>query len=202
MVHSILRVPRRAWLLQTAAAGALGRMIIRLGQRDGFRTINVVRRREHAEQVRRDGGDEVICTGDGESIEERVQAITGRHGVRYAVDAVGGGETSAAVVRALAPGGRMLVYGVLAGEPLRLDPNELMLGQKSVEGFWMTEWSLALSPWKIVPLFRRIGRLFRAGVFHSEVEASYGLDEVRAAVRRAGESGRQGKILLRMDSAR
>src|SRR5262249_21767075 len=46
MVRYVLKVPRGAWLLQTAAGSALGRMVIRLGQLDGFRTLNVVRRRE------------------------------------------------------------------------------------------------------------------------------------------------------------
>src|SRR4051812_8233825 len=42
MTRYVLRVPRGAWLLQTAAGSALGRMVIRLGQRYGFRTLNVV----------------------------------------------------------------------------------------------------------------------------------------------------------------
>jgi NADPH:quinone reductase len=44
MTRYVLQVPTGAWLLQTAAASALGRMVIRLGRHFGFRTINVVRR--------------------------------------------------------------------------------------------------------------------------------------------------------------
>src|SRR5207248_9118095 len=73
MTRDVLRVPRGAWLLQTAAGSALGRMVIRLGRQQGFRTLNVVRRREQAEEILQAGGDAVICTAD-ESIEERVQA--------------------------------------------------------------------------------------------------------------------------------
>src|SRR3954469_10666841 len=42
MVRHVLRVPRGAWLLQSAAGSALGRMIIKLGRHDGFKTLNVV----------------------------------------------------------------------------------------------------------------------------------------------------------------
>jgi NADPH:quinone reductase-like Zn-dependent oxidoreductase len=49
MTRWVLRVPAGAWLLQTAAGSALGRMLLRLGRRDGFRTLNVVRRRAQAE---------------------------------------------------------------------------------------------------------------------------------------------------------
>ena len=52
MTQHVLRVPPGAWLLQTAAASTLGRMVIRLGQHFGFRTINVVRRSEQAEELR------------------------------------------------------------------------------------------------------------------------------------------------------
>src|SRR6516225_675598 len=40
MSRHVLKVPHGAWLLQTAANSALGRMVIRLGKRFGFRTIN------------------------------------------------------------------------------------------------------------------------------------------------------------------
>src|SRR5262245_31624912 len=64
MVRYVLKVPKGAWLLQTAAGSALGRMVIRLGKRFGFRTINVVRRREQAEELTKLGADAVICTAD------------------------------------------------------------------------------------------------------------------------------------------
>jgi len=89
MTQSILKVPRGAWLLQTAAGSTLGRMVIRLGKHFGFRTINVVRRREQAQELVQAGGDVSICTAD-ESIEKRVEALTGGAGVLYAIDAVGG----------------------------------------------------------------------------------------------------------------
>src|SRR5437660_600000 len=83
----------------------------------------VVRRREQGEELQRLGGDAVICSPE-ESIEERVRAITGGAGVRYALDAVGGAMGSAAAA-ALGNHGRMLVYGTLAGEPLTLPPRVL-----------------------------------------------------------------------------
>src|SRR5262249_38050277 len=74
MTRWVLNVPPGAWLLQTAAGSALGRMVIRLGRHFGFRTLNVVRRQEQAEELLQAGGDAVIAT-DHEAIEERVQAL-------------------------------------------------------------------------------------------------------------------------------
>jgi NADPH:quinone reductase-like Zn-dependent oxidoreductase len=196
MTRYVLRVPADAWLLQTAAGSALGRMVIRLGRRDGFRTLNVVRRRAQADELLRLGGTAVVAT-DTEDLAGRVAELTGGQGVPCALDAVGGA-TGAAALGTLGRGGRLLVYGALSGEPLTLDPRILLIGQKRVEGFWLSEWVRDQGVLRLLRLFRRLGRLIREGVLASEVGATFPLEEVRAAVRQAGVVGRQGKVLLRI----
>jgi NADPH2:quinone reductase len=115
------------------------------------------------------------------------------------MDAVGGA-TGSEVAAVLAPGGRMVVYGTLSGEPLRIDPRTLMVGQKRVEGFWMSEWVRLQSRVTMLFLFRKLGKLIQAGVLATEVGATFPLNDVRAAVRQAAEPGRQGKVLLRIGS--
>ena len=63
MVRHVLKVPKGAWLLQSAAGSTLGRMIIKLGKHDGFRTLNVVRRREAIDELKALGADAVISLG-------------------------------------------------------------------------------------------------------------------------------------------
>jgi NADPH2:quinone reductase len=196
MTESVLRVPSGSWLLQTAAASALGRMIVRLGKHLGFRTINVVRRQQHAELLLREGGDAVVDISR-ESLVDRVRSLTGGEGVRYALDAVGG-TTGLDVLRSLGSEGRMLVYGTLSGEPIPVDPRLLIGGQKRIEGFWLSEWARAQGIWTMLKLFRKIQRLMRAGVLTSEIAASFPLDEIQMAVRKAEEPGRTGKVLLRI----
>jgi NADPH:quinone reductase-like Zn-dependent oxidoreductase len=196
MTRNILKVPRGAWLLQTAAGSALGRMVLRLGQSAGFRTINVVRRREQAEELLQLGGDAAICTSD-ESIEERTRVITGGAGAGFVLDAVGGA-TGSAAARALAVGGRMLVYGTLSEEPLAIEPRFLMAGDRRIEGFWLSNWVRSQGPLTMLRLFRRINRLLAAGVLATEVGASFPLEEIKAAVKQAEMPGRSGKVLLRM----
>ena len=199
MTRLVLKVPPQAWLLQTAAGSNLGRMVIRLGRHFGFRTINVVRRREQAEELLQAGGDAVIVT-ESESIEDRVQALTSGEGVPFALDAVGG-TTGSAVARSLARGGRLLVYGTLAEEPLSLPSRMLFLGVKRIEGFWLSEWARRQRIWTMIQLFRRIQELMAKGVLSTEVGSVFPLDEIKAAVRQTSAPGRLGKILLRIDAA-
>jgi NADPH:quinone reductase-like Zn-dependent oxidoreductase len=199
LTRHVLRVRPGAWLLQTAAGSALGRMIIRLARRDGFRTINVVRRREQAEELLRAGGDAAVCTSD-ESLEDRVRTLTGGAGVPYALDAVGGA-TGSAAARCLAEGGRLVVYGTLSGEPLAVDPRGLMVGERRVEGFWLSNWVRRQGVLTLLALFKEIGRLLKEDVLTSPVGASFPLEEIRSAVQEAEKPGRPGKVLLRIAPA-
>src|SRR5262249_5991571 len=156
----------------TAAGSTLGRMVIRLGKLHGFRTLNVVRRREQAEELKKLGADAVVCTAD-EPLVERVTALTEGKGVPYAIDAVGGG-TGSDVVRVLALGGRMLCSGPLSGEPLVIDPRTLMVNHRRVEGFWLSQWARGQGVLTMLGLFRAIGKLMKEGVLTSDVGPVFG----------------------------
>lgn len=198
MVNRVLQVPRGAWLLQTAAASALGRMIIRLGRQQGFRTLNLVRRADAAAELRQIGADAVIDLST-EAAEPAINAVTQGAKVRYAIDCVGG-TMGLEAVKALAPGGRLLLYGTLSGEPIPLDPRFLISGQKRIEGFWLSEWVQQQRALTMLGLFRQITRLLKADVLTSPVEATYEMDQIGEAVTHAERPGRHGKILLKIRS--
>lgn len=194
MVERVLKVRAGDWLLQTAAASALGKMVIRLGKQRGFHTINLVRRPEQADDLRKLGADEVIATNQ-EGAEEKLATITKGQGVPFALDAVGGAMGRLAV-EGLGVRGRLLVYGALSGEPIPVEPRTLIGGQKRVEGFWLSLWADAQRPLAMLSLFRGIFALMRAGVFVTEIAARYPLDDIQAAVREAERTGRTGKVML------
>jgi NADPH:quinone reductase len=198
MTQAVLQVERGQWLLQTAAAGALGRMVIRLGQHFGYRTINVVRRGEQADQLRRQGAEFIIASSQ-ESITDKVRSMTGGAGVRYALNAVGGSMGKAAV-ESLGAGGRMLVYGTLSDEPMALDPRVLMVGQKSIAGFWLSEWIRGQSVLGMLKLFRQVQQLMRQGILTSEVSSAHVLTDYQRALTQAEAPGKTGKVLLRIAS--
>jgi len=198
MVRHVLEVPKGEWLLQSAAGSTLGKMIIKLGRHDGFKTVNVVRRSEAKEELSRLGADAVISSSEG-PIDEQVKRITGGDGVRYALDPIGG-ETGTAVFRSLAPGGRLVIYGTLSGEPIQIDPRHMISGRKVVEGFWLGHWMRDRSIPSALLLFREIASLIRQGVLSSQIGPSFALDQIREAVGQAETVARNGKVLLRLIS--
>jgi NADPH:quinone reductase-like Zn-dependent oxidoreductase len=204
MVRHVLAVPRGEWLLQSAAGSELGRMIIRLAKRDGIHTLNVVRRREPVAELEALGADAVIVSTDG-PIDEQVHNIVGRHGVKYAIDPVVG-QTGTEMFKALHEDGRMLVYGSLTGEPVRVgeDPRDILSGRRTLEVFWLGYWLPRLAQSGFYPpgipaglqLVEDIEALMREDILVTSPGRTYSLDEIGGAVAQAESEGRHGKVLL------
>lgn len=195
LARHVLAVPRGEWLLQSAAGSNLGRMLIRLGKHDGFRTLCVVRRKEAVEPLRAEGADAVICSADG-PIDEQVRAIV-PGGVKYAIDPVGG-ETGSQIFRSLGQEGRMVVYGSLTGEPLQVDNRGLISGRQKLEGFWLGYWMRERSIPRALRLFREVGELIRLGVLQTDTGPRHPLSAIGRAVADAETPGTAGKALLTM----
>jgi NADPH:quinone reductase-like Zn-dependent oxidoreductase len=194
MTQDVLKVTRGAWLLQSAAGGELGKMVIRLGQKFGFRTLNVVRRREQVEELKQLGADAVIVESDG-PLPEQVAKIA--DSVRYALDPVGG-KTGSEVIASLSPGGRCLLYGSLTDEPVTIHQRFMLTSSVRVEGFWLAVWARQQGVLTMLRLFRRVRALMREGVLQSHFAATYPLEEVRKAVEHAAAPGKGGKVLLKI----
>jgi NADPH2:quinone reductase len=209
MVRHVLAVPRGEWLLQSAAGGELGRMIIRLAKHDGIRTINVVRRREAAQELKDLGADAVVVSAEG-PIHEQVREIVGPEGVNYAIDPVAG-RTGTEIFRSLTEDGRMLVYGSLTGEGISVgdDPRLTLSGRRILEVYWLGYWLPRLqqsgffAPDRpaIPQLIDEIVELIGAGVLNTAPGKKFGLDDIRAAVIESEMVGRSGKVALEPNAA-
>jgi len=196
MVRSVLNVAKGEWLLQSAAGSALGHMVIRLGKLDGFKTINVVRRREQVDELKKYGGDVCLCEADG-PIEKQVLDATGGQGVKYAIDPVGGA-TGTGVVRSLGTGGQALLFGLLSGQPVEVDPRLMITGSKRVAGFWLSDWIQRQGVVTMLRTFKQVNALLRDGTFKTDIAATYPMEQVREAARHVQGAARGGKVILRI----
>ena len=196
MTRRVLAIPRGEWLLQSAAASSLGRMIIRLGRHAGFRTLNVVRRGSQVEELKRLGGDEVLTfaadTDDADAFVEQVRRTTGG-GARYAIDPVGG-TVGSTFVRCLTDRGRMLSFGTLSDDPLTIPPRLLIGRQVAVEGFWLGRWMDEQPLVVKFRLVRQLTKLVRDGILTSEISSGIPLSDVPTSV--AGDG--PGKRLIEL----
>lgn len=200
MTTRVLQVPTGEWLVQTAAGSELGKMVIRVGRRFGFRTLNVVRRPEQAAELQRLGADRVLvfdpATMELEVLASQIREAT-QGGAKYAIDPVGGA-IGTAVARSLGNGGRMLVFGTLSGEPIQLAPRDLMTPGASISGFWLGNYMESLRLPAKLKLVKTVANLIVDGTLASDIGQSFSLSQITEAVKQSQQPGRSGKVLLRI----
>jgi NADPH:quinone reductase len=196
ITRRVLAVPAGEWLLQSAAGGELGKMIIRLGKKHGFKTMNVVRRREQVEELKKLGADQVLVEEDG-PVDEQVKRATDNRGVKFAIDPVGG-KTGSEVIASLGAGGRCLLYGSLSDEALSLHPRKLLSAAVRIDGFWLGDWAKRQSIPTMLRLFSEVRSLIQDGTLSSDIAATYPLAQAADAVEHATRPGKGGKVILKI----
>jgi NADPH:quinone reductase-like Zn-dependent oxidoreductase len=196
MTTKVLKIPAEGLLMQSAAGSAVGKMVIKLGKRFNFRTLNIVRREETGRTLQKLGADYVFDSSQND-IVEGVQKITNFEPVPYAIDPVGG-ETTGRMIQALGPGGRMLLYGSLDRSPAPVSSRHVIQNGLTIEGFALQQWSARRRPIQMLFLLRQIGKLMKEGVLTTDIAQVFPLEQYREGVEAAESSGRQGKVLLKM----
>jgi NADPH2:quinone reductase len=190
------------WLLQTAAASSVGKLVLQLAQKHRFKTINVIRRREQETIVRDLGGNEIICTAD-EDLRARLQELTAGKGVERAIDCVAG-ELGAEIARNLAPAGCMFVYGALSSHR-QTDPAKfimplfaprLIYSTATVRGWWLPRWVPSQPLAEVRAATSDLLTMLSNGALTPPAVVRYSFKDFQEAVRLAdGEAGQQ-KVLL------
>jgi len=192
MVDEARRAGDRA-IVQTAAASALGRMVIRLGKRFNLRVINVVRRPEQVELLKHEGSEHVLNSADP-NFDAELKTLARQLGATIALDAVAG-ELTARVLRAQPKKSRVLVYGALSMAAVQADPSSLVFEEKRVEGFWVSAWLARQTFLSKLRLARRIQSLLATDL-KSEVRAKVPLEKAVDAIQEYAKDMTAGKILI------
>jgi NADPH:quinone reductase-like Zn-dependent oxidoreductase len=97
----------------------------------------------------------------------------------------------------LAENGTLVVFGAMASPRLEIASGDIIFKQATVKGFWGSVVSREMPEDLKGQLFGElIGRVLD-GSLTLPVAATYGLDDITAAVAASGEPGRMGKVLLR-----
>ncbi|MFF0866949.1 zinc-dependent alcohol dehydrogenase family protein [Nonomuraea sp. NPDC003560] len=188
-----LDVPPGGWLLLSAGASAVCRMVLAYAARRRIRCLHLVRRPEQVTPLRLLGADEVIDVSAGPWVD-RVLAVTSG-GAAAAIDSVGG-QVGRGLLDCLRPGGRLVVFGALSGEPIPLPSRQVIFSSLTVRGFWLPERLAALEPHDRARLTEEVVADVADGWPGVDVAGRYALPEVSAAVRHSARTGGAGKVLL------
>jgi NADPH:quinone reductase-like Zn-dependent oxidoreductase len=180
-------------VVQTAAASALGRMILRLSRRFGIEVIHVARRPEQVALLKSMGADHVLDSTDA-GFDARLKELCLRLDARLAFDPVAGDMTGR-LLAALPRGSTVLVFGWLSQAECRLDPRQLIYDDKRVEGFFVPNWLDKKYMLNVVLLGRKVTQLIATDL-RTEILRRVGLEGVGQALQDYGRGMTAGKIIL------
>ncbi|MCA2977225.1 MAG: zinc-binding dehydrogenase [Myxococcaceae bacterium] len=181
-----------ASLALNAGTSAVSALVLALCRTRGVDAVAIVRDGGAVEKVLARGAAAVVV--DGPELPARLRAAA-RGPLTRGLDAVAGA-ASGQLFEALAEGGTLVTYGLLAGDEVRLPAAELVFRDVTVRGFSRLRWLRALTPQRRAALTAELVGLVERGVLTSAVEARYPLAEAVAAVAHHERRGRSGKILL------
>lgn len=193
---AMIEVARKAGhkaIVQTAAASALGRMIIRLGRRFSLPVVNVVRRPEQVELLREMGAEHVLDSSTPD-FDSKLKEICDKLSATCGFDAVAG-ELTGRILRAQPKGSRMFVYGGLSLKASEADPASLIFEGKVVAGFWVSAWLARKSFLEKLRIARQIQSLLATDL-KSDVQARIPLAQATTAIQQYMKNMTAGKVLL------
>ncbi len=192
LVRRCARIEAGETLVVEAAAGGTGTLAVQLGKRAGAKVIGLASSEEKRALVEKLGAD---ATVDSRSEDLKEAILEANGGER--VDAVlhmSGGDAFDAELSALAPLGRMVVFGIASREQREVSTARLLRGSKSVIGFWLVH--LLAKRELAAPMIGELFAAVAAGELAVTVGEVYPLPEARRAHEDLVGRRTSGKLLL------
>jgi NADPH2:quinone reductase len=177
-----------------AAAGGVGHLAVQLGKAFGAGRVIACASSEEKRALALDlGADAAVDPGREDLADALVEANLDRR--LDVVLEMAGGRVFEASLAALAPFGRLVVYGLASGEPAAVSAGALMRGSRAVVGFWLVH--CLRRPLELVeaPLHELFARA-AAGELRVIEGGVYPLSEARRAHEDLQARRTTGKLLL------
>lgn len=191
LAHDSYPIAKGDWVLVHAAAGGVGLLLTQLAKLRGGRVIATTSTPEKGELARSAGADEVIGY---EGFAERARELTGGEGVAAVYDGVGL-STFESGLTALAPTGRMILYGAASGQPEPLALARLAgLGSLYVQRPTLATY--ARTPELLRGRAAEVLKLVAGGRLDVQIGGRYPLAEARRAHEDLEARRTTGKLLL------
>jgi trans-2-enoyl-CoA reductase len=152
---------------------------------------------ELIDELRADGGDVVLV--DRETLREEVKNATSGALIRLGLNAVGG-ESALRLANCLAPESTMVTFGAMSLQPLKIPNGLLIFKDLRFRGIWINKWYDNATMPERMEAFRQLFEMAKRGLLKTKVEKAYPLSEVNAAVARAAQGKRSGKIVFEFNN--
>ena len=90
----------------------------------------------------------------------------------------------------------MVTFGAMSLQPLKIPNGLLIFKDLRFRGIWINKWYDNATKEQRMETFRSLFDMAKRGLLKAKVEKAYPLAEARAAVARAAQGKRSGKIIF------
>ena len=196
LLIEFLNIEPGQWIIQNAANGAVGESMAMLAPERHIKTINLVRSKESEQELIELGITKNNVVTDDDDWMEQVKKIVGDAKISGAVDAVGG-KSGGELISLLGKHGAMASLGSVSGEPLMINPSNLIFNLSKVKGFWASDLMQEMSADDMQRLTKELIDRAANGILKLPTGGVYDLADIRKAVSADVQSGKKGKILIK-----
>ncbi len=196
MLTQFLPLEKGAWIIQNAANSGVGTCVIQIAKLLGLRTINLVRREEPIEALQELGADHVLL--DNKESIDRIKELTADSPPALALNAVGG-DSALRLMDALATKGIHVTYGAMSRRSLKVPNKFLIFKRIQLHGFWVTEWIKEQDPKFLKKTYHQLEQWAAQGHLTQPIDSTYALKDIHAALTRAMQDKRNGKVIISME---
>lgn len=179
--------------VNTAAASALGQMLIRLANRYGIPLINIVRKESQVELLKDIGASHVLNSSDQRFVKKLNELSHSLH-ARLFFDAVGG-PLLGQLLMAAPKGTTILSYGRLSSEPCIIEPGALIVHRKTISGFFLRDWIKSRNLIQVLGDMNKVKSLLNSDM-HTHIKMRSPLSQVNEALDTYKTEMTGGKILF------
>jgi NADPH:quinone reductase len=183
-------------IVSTAAASALGGMILRLGKRHNIPVIHLVRRQEQVDLVRQRGGEHILNSSDAD-FGDQLHTIVHQLKATLFLDAIGG-EMTKQLTEAAPYGSTILLYGRLADKDSILSPSTALINNLHIRGWFLANYLHEKNLIQSLLLSRK-AQSFAATDLHSPIHKKFPLAAAQEALDTYVNNMSAGKNLLIMN---
>ncbi|TGQ50076.1 NADPH:quinone reductase [Mesorhizobium sp. M1C.F.Ca.ET.193.01.1.1] len=179
-------------VLISAASSSVGLAAIQVARSVGARPVALTRSSAKRRRLLDEGAEAVVVTGE-EDVVTRVNELTDGHGARVIFDPVGG-PALAGLIGAAAPGGTVIVYGVLNSEATTVPVMGLINKSLTIRGYKLWELTTDVERRKVAVDWILDG--LAGKTLRPVIDTVFPLEDIVGAHRRLESGSQVGKIVV------
>lgn len=181
-------------IINTAAASALGRMIIKLGKMQGIPIISVVRREEQIELLKAEDAENIVNSSDID-FKNQLKELAHQFNATVIFECVGG-KMVQQLLDAAPKGSKLFIYGRLSADACEISPGDLIFTGNQIQGFWLTNWLKNKNILQTIINTRKIQSLLGKEL-GTKIYKTFPPEQIVEAIELYQNNMSKGKVLIR-----